>query len=104
MTSNIAITTLMMPIMASFALAIGEDPRVFMISTTIAASFAFMLPVATPPNAIVFGTGYVTMPQMVRNGFILNMISILMIALFCYIFVPVVFGIEWGVVPTWVKP
>ena len=104
MTSNIAITTLMMPIMASFALAIGEDPRIFMISTAIAASFAFMLPVATPPNAIVFGTGYVTMPQMVRNGFILNMISIFLITLFCYIFVPAVFGIEWGTVPNWAKP
>ncbi|MBW9221323.1 SLC13 family permease [Methanothermococcus sp. SCGC AD-155-M21] len=104
MTSNIAITTLMMPIMASFALAIGEDPRLFMISTAIAASFAFMLPVATPPNAIVFGTGYVTMPQMVRNGFILNLISIFIITLFCYILVPAVFGIEWGVVPIWAKP
>ena len=57
-----------------------------MISTTIAASFAFMLPVATPPNAIVFGTGYVTMPQMVRSGFILKIISIFIITLFCYIF------------------
>jgi len=101
MTSNIAITTLMMPIMASFALAIGEDPRVFMVSTAISASFAFMLPVATPPNAIVFGTGYVTMPQMVRTGFVLNIISIFVITLFCYTFVPMVFGIEWGKVPAW---
>jgi len=74
---------------------------VFMISTAISASFAFMLPVATPPNAIVFGTGYVTMPQMVRTGFILNIVSIFVITLFCYTFVPMVFGIEWGKVPTW---
>ncbi len=104
MTSNTAITTLLMPIMAGFALAMGEDPRAFMISAAIAASFAFMLPVATPPNAIVFGTGYVTMPQMARNGFLLNIVGIFLITLFCYTLVPAVFGVEWGVVPIWAKP
>jgi sodium-dependent dicarboxylate transporter 2/3/5 len=103
LTSNTAITTLMMPIMAAFALAMGEDPRAFMISAAIAASYAFMLPVATPPNAIVFGTGYVTVPQMARNGLLMNIIGILIVTLFSYFLVPLIFGIEWGVVPSWVK-
>ena len=103
LTSNTAIATLMMPIVASFAIAMGEDPRAFMISAAIAASCAFMLPVATPPNAIVFGTGYVTIPQMVRNGIVLNLICIVIITILCYILIPVVFGVTWGVTPDWVK-
>ncbi len=104
MTSNTAIATLMMPIMAGFALAMGEDPRAFMIPATIAASFAFMLPVATPPNAIVFGTGYVTVPQMARNGFLLNVIGILLVTLLCYALLPAIFGVQWGVTPSWINP
>ncbi len=102
MTSNTAIATLMMPIMAGFALAMGEDPRAFMIPATIAASFAFMLPVATPPNAIVFGTGYVTVPQMVRNGLLLNVIGIVLVTVLSYLLLPMVFDIAWGVKPEWV--
>ncbi len=103
LTSNTAIATLMMPIMASFAIALGEDPRLFMISAAIAASCAFMLPVATPPNAIVFGTGYVTIPQMVKNGIVLNIICMFLITIMCYILLPAVLGIKIGVLPAWVK-
>ncbi|GEM_PF-1226 len=102
-TSNTAITTLMMPIMAAFAIALGEDPRAFMISAAVAASYTFMLPVATPPNAIVFGTGYVTIPQMARTGFLLNLVGIVIVTIFCYFLVPAVFGVQWGVVPDWVN-
>ncbi len=83
MMSNTACATLMMPVIASLALAIGEDPRAFMASAAIAASFAFMLPVSTPPNAIVFSTGYVTVPQMVRNGVVLVTISIVVVTILC---------------------
>ncbi|AKG91393.1 anion transporter [Geoglobus ahangari] len=102
MTSNTAIATLMMPIMAGFALAMGEDPRFFMIPAAIAASFAFMLPVATPPNAIVFGTGYVTIPQMSRTGLVLNLIGIVFVSLLSYFLVQAVFGVVPGVAPKWV--
>ncbi len=102
MTSNTAIATLMMPVMAGFALAMGEDPRFFMIPAAIAASFAFMLPVATPPNAIVFGTGYVTVPQMSRTGLVLNLIGIVFVSLLSYLLVQVVFGVTPGVSPSWV--
>ncbi|AGK61109.1 anion transporter [Archaeoglobus sulfaticallidus PM70-1] len=104
MTSNTAITTLMMPIMASFALAMGVDPRGFMVAAALAASYAFMLPVATPPNAIVFGTGYVTIPQMARNGFLLNLIGIVLLTIACYTLVSAVLGINWFVTPQWVSP
>lgn len=103
LTSNTAITTLMMPVMAATALAMGEDPRTFMIPAAIAASFAFMLPVATPPNAIVFSTGYVTIPQMVRNGIAMNLVGILAVTLASYFLVPLIFGVEWGVMPDWAK-
>jgi len=103
LTSNTAIATLMMPIMASFAIAMGEDPRAFMIAAAIAASGAFMLPVATPPNAIMFGTGYVTISQMVRNGIALNLICMILITVMCYFLIPIVFGVSWGVTPSWVK-
>ncbi len=103
MMSNTACATLMMPVIASLALAIGEDPRAFMASAAIAASFAFMLPVSTPPNAIVFSTGYVTVPQMVRNGIVLVTISIVVVTILCYILVPAVFGSAWGVLPQWVR-
>jgi len=103
LTSNTAITTLMMPVMAATALAMGENPLIFMIPAAIAASFAFMLPVATPPNAIVFSTGYVTIPQMVRNGIAMNLVGILAVTLASYFLVRLVFGVEWGVMPDWAK-
>ncbi len=102
MTSNTAIATLMMPVMAGFALAMGEDPRFFMIPAAIAASFAFMLPVATPPNAIVFGTGYVTVPQMSKTGFVLNLIGIVFVSLLSYFLVQAVFSVVPGTTPPWV--
>ena len=102
MTSNTAIATLMMPVMAGFALAMGDDPRFFMIPAAIAASVAFMLPVATPPNAIVFGTGYVTVPQMSKTGFVLNLIGIVFVSLLSYFLVQAVFGVVPGTTPPWV--
>lgn len=102
MTSNTAIATLMMPIMAGFAIAMGVDPRFFMIPAAIAASFAFMLPVATPPNAIVYGSGYVTVPQMAKTGFILNILGIIFVSLMSYFILQFAFGIDPLSTPTWI--
>ena len=66
-----------------------------MVAASVAASCAFMLPVATPPNAIVFGSGYLKMPDMVKRGFLLNLISIIIIALMVYFILPVL----WDLVP-----
>ena len=72
LTSNTATTTMILPILGMSAVAVNIHPLFFMVPATLAASFAFMLPVATPPNAIVFGSGWVTIPQMSRTGFALN--------------------------------
>ncbi|MGD2047416.1 MAG: anion permease, partial [Gemmatimonadota bacterium] len=78
-TSNTATATMAMPIMAGAATGLGVDPLLVMSSAALAASMAFMLPVATPPNAIVFGSGYITIPQMSRAGFLLNLCAIVLI-------------------------
>ena len=83
-TSNTATTTLLMPILATAAIAAAIEPKIFMIPATISASFAFMLPVATPPNAIVFGSEKFTVREMAREGFALNLIGVVVVTLICY--------------------
>jgi sodium-dependent dicarboxylate transporter 2/3/5 len=68
----------MLPIVAALAPALGVPPPLLLIPVTMAASLAFMMPVGTPPNAIVFGTGLVTIPDMVRAGVLLNLAGILL--------------------------
>ncbi|MBU3693547.1 MAG: SLC13/DASS family transporter [Rhodocyclaceae bacterium] len=79
-TSNTAITTLMMPVLASFSLATGLPPEWTMLPAAISASCAFMLPVATPPNAVVYGTGHVNIGRMARAGFWLNLAGVLIVS------------------------
>lgn len=98
-TSNLATTAMILPILAPMALAIGVHPYALMVAATVAASCAFMLPVATPPNAVVFGSGYLRIPDMVRTGIWLNLLSILLIVLAVYFLLPVVWGIELGAFP-----
>lgn len=93
-TSNTATSTMLMPIMASMAVALGLHPYGLMVAAAIAASFAFMLPVATPPNAVVFGSGYVTIPQMAKAGLWLNVIGVFVISLFVLYVLPLVWGIS----------
>ncbi|WP_108425332.1 SLC13 family permease [Flagellimonas amoyensis] len=88
-TSNLATTAMMLPVLAPLALTLGIDPFVLMVACTSAASCAFMLPVATPPNAVVFGSGYLRIPDMVRCGFFMNVLSIIVMALFIYFLLPV---------------
>lgn len=84
MTSNTATTALLMPILASAAIATETDPRLLMIPAAISASFAFMLPVATAPNSVVFGSGQVSIRQMATEGFVLNLLGAAVITLLCY--------------------
>ena len=84
-TSNTATTTLLMPIFAATAIAVGVSPELMMIPAAMSASCAFMLPVATVPNAIAFGTGHVTIKEMVKGGTVLNFILALVITLVCYL-------------------
>ena len=75
LTSNTATTTMILPILGMAAVAATIHPLFFMVPATLAASFAFMLPVATPPNVIVFGSGWVSIPKMSKAGFILNLLG-----------------------------
>lgn len=79
-TSNTATTALLMPILAAAAVAAGIEPKMIMVPAAISASFAFMLPVATGPNAVIFGSGKLTVVQMVREGFILNIVGAIVIS------------------------
>ncbi|MFV0299713.1 MAG: SLC13 family permease [Paracoccus sp. (in: a-proteobacteria)] len=84
-TSNTATAATFIPILGGVAVGIGADPMTLLIPAAFAATCAFMLPVGTPPNAIVFGSGAVTIAQMARGGFLLNLTGIVMITLFCYL-------------------
>ncbi|HSG96533.1 MAG TPA: DASS family sodium-coupled anion symporter [Woeseiaceae bacterium] len=81
LTSNIATTTTFLPVVGAVAIEAGFDPIVVTVPVTFAASCAFMLPVATPPNAIVFGSGMLTIPKMVRAGMMLNIGGIFLVSL-----------------------
>ncbi len=84
-TSNVASTTLLMPVLAAAALAAGLRPELMMVPAAMSASCAFMLPVATAPNSVVFGSGWVTTARMAREGVVLNFIGALVITTVCYI-------------------
>lgn len=102
-TSNTATATIFMPIMAATAQALHLHPFLLMIPAAISASCAFMLPVATPPNAIVFASGYVTVPQMARVGIWLNLIGVVLITVIVYMFVAPVLQIDFSSLPSWVR-
>ena len=98
-TSNTATATMMFPIMAALAAALDVHPYSLMVAAGLAASCAFMLPVATPPNAVVFGSGYIKMGDMVKAGVWLNLISIVFITLLIYFVMPLVWGVDLGAFP-----
>ena len=93
LTSNTARAALAMPLLAAVAEGTGHNPMLLLVPASLAASSAFMLPVATPPNAIVFGSGYVTIPQMARSGFVLNLVGLALIPLVTWLLVIHLFGI-----------
>lgn len=98
-TSNTATASMMYPIMASLAIALGVHPYSLMIAAGVAASCAFMLPVATPPNAVVFGSGYLRIQEMAKAGFALNILGIILVSLFIYFLLPFAWGIDLHSVP-----
>lgn len=100
-TSNTATAAAFLPILASSAIGIGQNPMLFVIPAAIAASCAFMLPVATPPNAIIYGSGKVSIPQMAKAGIWLNIIVSVLLSIACYTLFAYVFGIEIGIIPDW---
>lgn len=102
-TSNTATATTMMPILGAVAVSMGVHPLLLMVPASVSASCAFMLPVATPPNAIVFGSRWVSVPDMVRAGVALNVVGALVVTVLMLTLGSAVFGIEWGVLPDWAQ-
>ncbi len=102
LTSNVATAAIMMPILGgALAPALGVHPLLLMVPAAISASCAFMLPAATPPNAIVFGGGHITVPQMVRAGFCVNLAGALLVTLATYFLAVPVFDISFSELPDW---
>ncbi len=101
LTSNTATTQMILPILSSVAVAIKTNPLMLMIPATLSASCAFMMPVATPPNAIVFGSGRVTIGEMVKAGLLINCIGIVVITAVFLLAGTAVFSIDPGVLPAW---
>jgi sodium-dependent dicarboxylate transporter 2/3/5 len=101
--SNVALTAVLVPVVAGVAVGLNENPLWMTIPVTIASSCAFMLPMATPPNAIVFASGHIKVSQMVRVGVWLNLIAILLLVLLANTILPYIFDIQPGVLPDWAK-
>lgn len=91
-TSNTATAAAFLPLLGALAVAQGLSPEMLAIPAAVAASCAFMMPVATPPNAIVFGTGQLPIQAMIKAGFVLNLFGVLLVSLVCYALV----GWIWG--------
>ena len=102
-TSNTATASMMYPIMASLAVALGIHPYALLIAAAVSASCAFMLPVATPPNAVVFGSGYLRINDMMKAGFALNIFGVIFITLSIYYALPLFWGIDLHSVPEFFK-
>ena len=101
LTSNTATTATFLPIVAAIGIGIGENPLLLVFPTVLAASCAFMMPVATPPNAVVFASGYIRIAQLIRGGVLVNLVGLAVTMVIAYTIVRMVFGIELGVVPDW---
>lgn len=102
LTSNTATTQMILPILASVSVAIGINPLLLMIAATLSASMAFMMPVGTPPNTIVFASKRLRISDMAKTGFALNLISVIVIALTVYFVGTIIFNL--GVFPDWAVP
>ena len=103
-TSNLATTAMLLPVLAPLALDAGVHPFGLMVGAAVAASCAFMLPVATPPNAVVFGSGFLKIPDMVSRGIVMNLFSIILISLMIFFFLPILWGIDLSIFPDQFKP
>jgi sodium-dependent dicarboxylate transporter 2/3/5 len=102
--SNTAIAALFLPIVKEGAIAAHIDPRLLMLPATLAASCGFMLPIATPPNTIVFASGHVTVGQMAKAGCALDVLSVGMLVLVCWFWVLPLLGIDAHAAPAWLPP
>lgn len=103
LTTNVASTQMLLPIFASLAISSVNNPLLLMVPATLASSLAFMLPTATPPNAIIFGTNRIRIATMVRTGFLLNILGIVVVVIVTWLLGNSVFDIDPGVLPDWLS-
>jgi solute carrier family 13 (sodium-dependent dicarboxylate transporter), member 2/3/5 len=103
LTSNMATAATFLPITGALALSLGENPLLFLIPTALAANCSYMLPVGTPPNAIVYGSGVVPLAQMARAGLLLNLLLVPVVVALLILLGPYVFDLQMGVVPAWAR-
>jgi len=103
LTSNTATAEMLLPILAGLAISLRLNPLLLMVPGTLSCSLAFMLPVATPPNAIIFGTSRLRIPDMARAGFLLNLIGVFLVTLATWWIGRVVFGIDLASFPAWAE-
>jgi sodium-dependent dicarboxylate transporter 2/3/5 len=101
LTSNTAVTQMILPILASVSVGIGLNPLMLMLTATISASMAFMLPVATPPNTIIFASGRIRISEMAKTGVILNITGVIIVTLLVYFVGTMIFGLN--TFPAWAK-
>jgi sodium-dependent dicarboxylate transporter 2/3/5 len=102
-TSNVATVSTLLPVLAGAAVTLGYDPRLVMLPATVTASCAFMLPVGTPPNAIVFASGRVTIGHMMRHGLLLNIAGVILVTAITFLLVIPLMGISLGEMPEWAR-
>ena len=93
-TSNLATTAMILPVLVPLATILNVHPYFLMVGATVAASCAFMLPVATPPNAVVFGSGYLKIEDMVKKGVWMNIVSIILLTLIVYYVLPILWDLS----------
>jgi sodium-dependent dicarboxylate transporter 2/3/5 len=102
-TSNTATSQILLPVVASVAKQIEINPLLLMLPVTLSASMAFMMPVATPPNAIVFASGRLHIRDMIKTGLIINLVAIVFITLHTWIIGTMVFDIDIAAMPAWAR-
>ncbi|MEE9167111.1 MAG: SLC13 family permease [Candidatus Neomarinimicrobiota bacterium] len=103
LTSNTATSEMLLPILAALAISIKVNPLLLMIPATLSCSCAFMLPVATPPNAIIFGTQRVRVSEMAKVGLLINMVGVILITFFAFTFLRGILGIDFSTLPLWAQ-
>ena len=101
--TNTATAATFLPVVAVIALTLGQNPLYLAIPAALATNCSYMMPVGTPPNAIVFGSGLITLPEMVRVGWLLNLCLLMIVLLAVIALGPWVFGIQFDVIPEWAR-
>ena len=101
--TNVVVVSVLLPVLAEAAIRLNIDPRLLMFPAAASASCAFMLPIGTPPNAIVFGTGALSMADMAKRGFILNIIGVLLMTIATVFYLVPQLGLSTNALPDWAR-